>query len=761
MKKFPLIIFLLSALALFGCAREEGVVDEPSIPEGRTLVATIVQDTTRAAVSETGGFTWSENDAIAVWTTAGRFRTFTLNSGAGTSTAVFVSSDLADDESPTSCAVFPASAQPKLEGTSLSCTIPESSTWDESSTNVLMLATLSEGDEDIQFRHLTAAYRITYVSVPSNAAAFQLEADGKLTGDFTVDISADNPSITSNASGKSTVKYLIPSTSDVMTFTVPIPTGEYTGFTTRLLDSYGNIIADTQNEVSYNGTVTRKSLLLASPYLVGIKLVYDVYQDKDGNALPSLKSNVPAIDKDGNAYLMTSGTDIYKISPAGEILWQKEIGFCGCTGATDRQDTSPSLEVDGSVVYCLGSSGSNLRGSGRLWALNTSDGSEKWYLDASDMISGNGTDALAFFQGQVGIGNNCVFFGYAGSDGTMMSVDKATGKPVAYVSRNQTGIADGTGSWIGPNGNPRGWITISKNGSVAFTNHRGIWMTSQAELESPTRPATDLGLPNVPFAACYGVTWDFKGIYGMSAAFSAPDGTPYFATYLDELTGSNIYQSRIFAGDATKGTGTNCTYPNTTNGFRENDLNTHVWYQHGTVIQDQGGIVIGEDGEVIVSFKSGGSGYPGGIYAVNLGVDGSSTGKLYSYDNDADNYQISGAPAIDNNGFIHTVGSDGVYHIFDPSKVSGKKLPEVFSADLNKVMEYSGIDLGGKQIENVWTSLMIGYDGRMYVGVTIQDTTHFLCLSYPGTTGFSTKTDWPMRGGNPYHTGLQAENRIN
>ena len=64
-------------------------------------------------------------------------------------------------------------------------------------------------------------------------------------------------------------------------------------------------------------------------------------------------------------------------------------------------------------------------------------------------------------------------------------------------------------------------------------------------------------------------------------------------------------------------------------------------------------------------------------------------------------------------------------------------------------------------ITNSDGTVVLGEDGRMYVGVTAHEDWsnqkgRVLCLSYTETTGPSTVSPWPQRAADGAHTGQQA-----
>ena len=110
MKKPALVILAIGALFALSCEEEQEVV-----APGRTIIHAGMEGTSRVAFDSEGKFSWSSGDEIAVLTSSGSFKAFSIISGEGTSKADFAA-DLDPSETVGTLAVYPASSIVSLSG---------------------------------------------------------------------------------------------------------------------------------------------------------------------------------------------------------------------------------------------------------------------------------------------------------------------------------------------------------------------------------------------------------------------------------------------------------------------------------------------------------------------------------------------------------------------------------------------------------------------------------------------------------------------
>ncbi len=437
--------------------------------------------------------------------------------------------------------------------------------------------------------------------------------------------------------------------------------------------------------------------------------------------LTSFLSHTPAIDGEGNVYVTTSNSsDLLKISPDGQLLWQKQVGL------STTQNTSPSLEADGSTVYACGGNATNSRI--RAFA---ADGTEKWVF-TSDKFFGNGSSPSPNFNQMVpAVGDECIYIGNAGTTGSVLSIDKATGERRAYVS----GKTDGT---TGPAGGVASGMALSSEGVVAWFCNYGLFGANASLLDNPTQTHATYG-GYVPFGRRYGYSWAWKNSNSAVACMTI-DGVNCIAAAGIEGTPSGTFNLHVYAAPAD-----GCLESNAPGA-------SQAWkFDHkitGVKQQDQGGIVVGPRGELIVSLKNNGG--DGGVYAV--AADGQ---KAWQFKCGAD---VAGAAAVDAAGNVHIAADNGTYYIIRPNYDDGS-FTTIASAKVFDLVREAGYDVGEATAARLWTSVMIGDDGAVYLGCEFHtgwQNRHgvLVKLSYGGCTGAG-NTPWPMKYADCRHSCVQ------
>lgn len=250
----------LVVLAL-SCGKNEpaGEVAAPGVE--RELFAQIGPDT-KASVTSSGVVSWSSGDQIAVFTSAGVYKTFSLasvNDGIARFTGV-----TDEDEVPAQFAIYPASA---LRGYSDGvATIGYSSTYTYSDGAMLApMVAMIDGSNVVSFRHLGGMVQVQCAAadIPAEAAQFFLVSNGKkMAGLFyptvTSGMTVDNSTIGDNS--KVTVSF----TNDAAAknFNVPVPVGYYGSIYAAFADADGNKIVEWQ--VLTDVTVERSDMFVRS-----------------------------------------------------------------------------------------------------------------------------------------------------------------------------------------------------------------------------------------------------------------------------------------------------------------------------------------------------------------------------------------------------------------------------------------------------------------------------------------------------------------
>lgn len=246
MKKICFYIGIAS-LAFTGCAKDDVAND---IVKGTTITATFENGaSTRLNIADDNALTWSAGDSFALFG-EGSSAKFTLQSGAGSATAVFTGT------APSTIlgAAFPYTDEynPALSSGTLSMTLPAE--LDQSVNGVcnLPMWAATTSATNVAFKHLAGVLRINFTDMPKGYNALIVTASNPISGAFTATTTDDEPVLASTledvANKKVTVEFTA-ATEDENdnVFYIPLPVGEYESI--EISVSNGE---DTKNLITYN-----------------------------------------------------------------------------------------------------------------------------------------------------------------------------------------------------------------------------------------------------------------------------------------------------------------------------------------------------------------------------------------------------------------------------------------------------------------------------------------------------------------------------
>lgn len=255
-----MISVLMLVLTVVACQHEESV---GNIVESQSLCLSATIDNgaeiSRSNVTDDGYFTWASGDAISVYTTNSDFKDFVISEsdGAGTSKANF-EGNLDNGVSVSTCAVYPAFSGEgghTYDAYNNSITFQLRDTYDlgdnTENTNALMLALIGEDKDNLKFKHVGGVMRFVLQNVPKGASEFVFKASDKgITGPFVLDIDNDVFQINAKNFEKGetvednivSIKFTPLAGSQDLKFFIPLPLGEYHGFTIQLKDESGTIL---------------------------------------------------------------------------------------------------------------------------------------------------------------------------------------------------------------------------------------------------------------------------------------------------------------------------------------------------------------------------------------------------------------------------------------------------------------------------------------------------------------------------------------
>ena len=425
------------------------------------------------------------------------------------------------------------------------------------------------------------------------------------------------------------------------------------------------------------------------------------------HVLGEIRSTAPAISDDNNVYMTSNDHYLRKFSAAtGEQLWEFDL-WTSADGdsPSGNTHTTPSIDTDGTVYVGTGDTSGKV---GRVYAINP-DGTKKWVVagDAEKGFWNKGqasTPRINYLT--CAIGENHIYMGNGGSTGSVLAVDKNTGYRVGYVANanNSGGPSGGVSAGIALANNTLIWAG-GKNGlfgASALNTGGNVMWAWQIYSSGNDKPSENMNASVAVDAAgtIYGIA-TFPSI-GSSAFAIGSDGVEKWRTSLGNV---------------------------------------------GTL--DQGGVVIGLDGSIIVTVKRAPGEATGGIVAL------SPNGVVqWHYGVPED---VSGCAAIDQAGNIHFGTQSGNYYIIKPES-SEEQL--ILKKDLAALISESDSPLKDNWeagIGKIWSSPTIGPDGTIYIGVTHTvdpSKSVLVALEDEGITGCAASA-WPMKGKDSRHTSAQ------
>lgn len=412
-----------------------------------------------------------------------------------------------------------------------------------------------------------------------------------------------------------------------------------------------------------------------------------------------------AVANDGSVYSTCQNNKLYKWSANGESVWVKDI-FVRKANQKSFTSGTPSIDTDGTIYIGAGShtSDGNVSSDGTLKAFNPSDGSVKWTF--TEWWRSDGTTPAPTCQGPiVAIDASTVYFGCTGQNGIVFSADKATGARKGFLA---------------PAGGARSGILLSKSGLVHWYGGKyGVFGIEKSILDAGgvdklTEKWRTFG------SGDEGAVNNYEG----QIACTKVGGEDCVAGIVTDALGTKVYAVKASDGEKV------CAV-----------------YIEDTNAQDQGGVVIDKDGNIVASLNNTVGQDNGGIAIVNP-----STQEIVARFRTQE--KVSGSPAIDKAGNIHFGTESGYYYIV---KLSGSKCELLVKRNLAELVvadsRYAS-SFGAMSTAKIWCSPVIGDDGKMYICFTDNDSREFggvACLSYEGCTGPG-ETEWPMIGHDRRHT---------
>ena len=252
---------LLLAFSLFlgACATEEldppyeQPAPEPE-PESNAYILAYAPSTKVAVSDDYTKLSWTKEDTLSVYTNKGRFVDFTYDSSEGDGIVRF-KGFLEDGEKTERYAVFPSGNHVVSEG-ELYVSLPEEYTYRTGEARPVMKADLDSETEILTFNHVGGVMAFDVKGVPAGSSSFTFKTSRKISGHFKVE--EDKISLGDQEQEDSVIFNFTPlSMVEDMKFFIPVPTGDYSGFTISV--NAGEESVATKASISKN-SIERTSL---------------------------------------------------------------------------------------------------------------------------------------------------------------------------------------------------------------------------------------------------------------------------------------------------------------------------------------------------------------------------------------------------------------------------------------------------------------------------------------------------------------------
>ena len=419
-----------------------------------------------------------------------------------------------------------------------------------------------------------------------------------------------------------------------------------------------------------------------------------------------VSGSAPAVH-DGIVYAVcgTPDNNLYAIDAAdGTVKWKQQL----VSDAESSVKGIPSVDEDGNV-YILGGD----KNSTGIFVSYTPEGVQRWSFDGW-WAANDAVPAPAAHSVIPALDVNLAYIGTAGINGTIISVDMATGERVNLCKN-----ADGSG----PAGGARNGIVISNDGAINWFG--GIYSLFGLSKDDMAEDGD-------------GVVPLWSKLSGWGEASASAVGGIAIATVNGKSCVCGVYPQNgstvLYVVECRTG----------------EEIVKYVIPDSGA--QDGGGVSVTEEGYLAVGLN------------YTLGKD---NGGILVYDPAANEEvaryrtqeKVAGTPAIDAAGNIHFATEEGSYYIVRLNGDSFELLVKNNMADIIKADSRYADEYSRMTIAKMWSSPVIADDGTVYISFTddaIRTIAGTVAVRYEGTDG-PADSEWPMLGQNARHTSVQPE----
>ena len=465
-------MMVVVAIMMSNCSQEEIVKQSQNVT--KSLTATI-EGASRSTVTDGGIFSWTSGDQISVWNGTG-FDIYT-NNGENTFTG---------SGTPIGYAIYPAGNHSVNNNGTVTINLPgeyDMSDMEEYNpdTHAPMLATIEEGSNELVFKHVGGLMRFIVKNVPAGANQFVFEAkDAEIVGNFEVSDGQISRSDDFTASSSVTIKFnTLESQKDKMVFYVPLPVGEYTGYSVSIKGEDNLELSDNDSSVSSSNTIKRRTLLWMPEFscvndeLVKASSSQIVTPDSDGETLNNVTGGTVNIGETAQGSGLTA-TINFTPSSSDAVL-----SIVDASSATTPQQSTATVDVKvttGETVEAL-----NIEAPKTTVELSTSSGGTATYqtviaLTATQTLkvkNGITIERLILKGGNVDIeeGATVHSFEYEASEGVGVICVKFVGNvPEGLVSTDKIIYLPNDGVAVSTLGELNTALTNNEIGTIVLKN---------------------------------------------------------------------------------------------------------------------------------------------------------------------------------------------------------------------------------------------------------------------------------------------------
>jgi len=260
MRKTVFFAMAVAAMALASCNKNSSEL----LPQtGTTISLGIDNPATKTLHAGAVEMLWADGDCISVAAEEG-IKTMALTEGAGTSSAKFHIDETVTIGS-SAAAFYPETLNPTWKDDAWYVTLPKEYEWADAAIQAPLSGWINNGDYNV-LSMITGVIKIDVEDVPDGGGQLIFTTNGrKVYGEFAIDSSSDAVSTSESAEGNTIIiNYPTGLPTDNLTFYVPVPAGDYNGFTVSIVNSSNEIVVS--KTVSATVSVSRNKIIFAPAF---------------------------------------------------------------------------------------------------------------------------------------------------------------------------------------------------------------------------------------------------------------------------------------------------------------------------------------------------------------------------------------------------------------------------------------------------------------------------------------------------------------